>query len=314
MRILHWLRHANSGLVRTTLEIAKAEELNGHQVTVRQPSDGRILYGEDVRPDVHAVHSQIPQQCLFNGVPKFLWAHAEPLHSIGNGASMEAILDLAPKADAMICMRPEEQAIWQQFLRSYVVPKGIDLDVFKPAAEPPADKLPGSPSILYYENWRGERNPLYWLVAMAEVYQKLPEAKIHLFNCPDGEMGKLFFTMLQQNKWTAFTGSLCGPEEDVPRLISRADIVVSSVFPLYARSIEALGCGKPLICPGYGNPGSGLEAYPWTCRLDPGDMADTIVDCWEHHDKLDARLWAEEHHDVRETARQAVEIYERYIR
>lgn len=308
MKILHWLRQANSGLNRTTLEIAKAEEDLGHTVTIKQPADGVLLYGEDMDPDVHCVHSQLPAMHLYDNKPKFLWAHAEPGHAIANGVTFQAMLELAPKADAIICMRRDEQEYWSHLARTYVVTKGIDLDVFKPQEVPEEKKLAGRPAVLYYENWRGERNPLPWIVAMARVFRRLPEAKLHLYNCPDKDMGGLFLTAVNQCKWAPFVASLCGPEEDVSALINSADIVVSSIPFLYARSIEAFGCGKPLICPGYR-----LPSYPYQCEFDPVSMAQALADAWERRELWGARRWAEEHHDVCETARQAVAVYERYL-
>jgi len=58
--------------------------------------------------------------------------HGEPLSSVGNGVSMKAIIDLAPLCDAFICMRKDEWPIWSSIKRTFVVPKGIDLEVFKP--------------------------------------------------------------------------------------------------------------------------------------------------------------------------------------
>ena len=82
---------------------------------------------------------------------------------------------------------------------------------------------------------------------------------------------------------------------------------MSCLYPLYARGIEVLGAGKAFIGPGY-HP----DGYPWTCELQPESMAQAIIDCWEDYDRIDYRKWAEEHHDVAETVRQSVKIYERY--
>jgi len=83
---------------------------------------------------------------------------------------------------------------------------------------------------------------------------------------------------------------------------------VSCLYPLYARGIEAFGAGKAFIGPGYKEPD-----YPWQCELQPESMADAIIRCWEGYDKIDYRKWAEQHHDVDETVRQSIKIYERYL-
>lgn len=322
MNIAHYMRREKSGLAFTTLELVKAEEQLGHGVCLREPTDsegaaGAMLYGSNGwTPDVECVHSQMPLTSYGNRIPKFLWCHGEPLSSIGNGVSMKAIVDMAPKLDALIAMREEEYPIWSSIKRTYVVSKGIDLERFTPMETKPHDpkdvtsKLSGEPAVLYAEHWRGQRNPLYLCVAMERVWQKWPKARLHLFNCTDQKMHASFKALYQHNKWWTFIRSMTGPvpDDQVVALYNRADIVVSCLYPLYARSIEAFGCGKAFIGPGYKQSG-----YPWTCDLDPISMADAIIRCWENYDSVDYRKWAEDHHDVKETVRQSVAIYQRYL-
>ncbi len=322
MKIGHWMRKEKSGLAFTTLEIVKAEEKRGHEVFIREPTDkeglpGALLYGsEDLSCDVECVHSQMPLSSYFNNRPKFLWMHGEPLSSVGNGVSMKAIVDMAPKVDAFIAMRKEEYAVWNTIKRTYVVSKGIDLDRFTPMgvkphdAEDPTSKLSGEPAVLYAEHWRGQRNPLYLCVAMQQVWQKYPKARLHLFNCTDQKMYQTFQSLQKHNKWWSFLRTMSGPvaDSDVNALYSRADIVVSGLYPLYARSIEAFGAGKAFIGPGYTDP-----EYPWHCTLDPESMAQAITDCWENYDKINYRQWAEQKHDVMNTVAQCEAIYQRYL-
>lgn len=315
------MRREKSGLAFTTLELVKAEEQQGHRVCLREPTDkeglpGAVLYGTpDFVPDVEFIHSQMPLTSYHNRVPKLMYMHGEPLSSVGNGVSMKAIVDLAPKVDAFIAMRQEEAAIWQTIKRTYVVPKGIDLERFHPVDVPPHDdkndasKLAGEPAVLYCEHWRGSRNPLYWCVAMEQVYQKYPKARLHLYNVQDKKMYETFKSLIAANKWWPFIRTLNGPvaDKDVNLLYNRADIVVSGLYPLYARSIEAFGAGKAFIGPGYEDP-----QYPWHCALHPDSMAKAIIDCWEGYRTIDYRFWAEQKHDVHETVRQALAIAQRY--
>jgi glycosyltransferase involved in cell wall biosynthesis len=307
------MRRERSGLAFTTLEIVKAEEQQGHKVFVQEPS-GEILYGERFEPDVECIHSQLPVTSYYNRKPRFMWMHGEPLSSVGNGISMKAIVDLAPLCDAFIAMRQEEAAIWSSIKRTYVVPKGIDLERFKPIEVKPHDpkdpksKLSGSPSVLYAEHWRGQRNPLYLCVAMQEVFRKNPNARLHLYNCTDKKMYETFKALVSHSKWWTFIRTMNGPIEDVNHLYNQADIVVSNLFPLYARSIEAFGAGKAFIGPGYTDP-----EYPWHCELEPMSMAKAIEDCWADYGRIDYRAWGEKKHDVQETVRQAVAIYARFL-
>lgn len=322
MRIGHWMRKEKSGLAFTTLELVQAEEKRGHEVFLREPTDkdgmpGTKLYGTDsLDCDIECIHSQMPLTSYFSRQPKFLWMHGEPISSVGNGISMKAIVDMAPKVDAFIAMRTEEAEIWNSIKRTYVVPKGIDLTRFCPVEVKPHDekdptsKLSGEPAVLYCEHWRGQRNPLYLCVAMQKVWQKYPKARLHLFNCTDQKMYDTFRKLHQNNKWWTFLRTISGPvkDQDVNLLYNRADIIVSCLYPLYARSIEAFACGKAFIGPGYTDP-----EYPWHCELDPLSMADAITRCWEGYDKVNYRQWAERKHDVINTVAACEDIYKRYL-
>ena len=236
-----------------------------------------------------------------------MWMHGEPLSSVGNGISMKAIVDLAPVCDAFICMREDERLVWNSIKRTYLVPKGVDLDVYKPL-EGITEKLSGEPSVLYIENWRRSRNPLYLCVAMQEVHKKYPNARLHLYNCNDKKMKDTFNDLIVNNKWGTFVRSLKAGVEDVNLLYNRVDMVVSYLYPLYARGIETFGAGKAFIGPGYRE-----HDYPFTCELDPMSMANAIIECWENYDKIDYRQWAEDHHDVRTTVSESIRVYERYL-
>jgi glycosyltransferase involved in cell wall biosynthesis len=307
MNILHWMKKENSGLARSTLEIAKYEEKQGHSVCIKQPSEDMPIWGVDKEMQLHSIHSQLHPKAYHDSRPKIMWMHGEPLSSVGNGISMKAIVDLAPLCDAFICMRKEEYPIWNTIKRTYVVPKGIDLEVYKPLPGP-MERLSGEPAVLYVENWRGQRNPLYVCVAMQIVHEKYPNARLHLYNCQDKRMMDTFQALIKNNKWWTFIRSIQGAVEDVNKLYNQVDMVVSGLYPLYARGIEAFGAGKAFIGPGYKD-----ADYPFHCELDPQSMADAIIKCWENYKQVDYRKWAETRHDVNETVRQSVEVYNRYL-
>lgn len=307
MNIMHYVKKENSGLFRSTLELATYEQKQGHGVMLKEPSSEAPLYGRMDDWNVDVVHSQMPISQYHNDKPRFMWMHGEPLSSVGNGVSMKAIVDLAPAMDAFICMRKEEQIVWNSIKRTYYVPKGIDLEMYKPL-DGITERLSGEPAVLYIENWRGQRNPLYLCVAMQEVYKKYPKARLHLYNVQDPKMRETFKALIDNNKWSTFIRSLQGPEKDVNMLYNRVDMVVSCLYPLYARGIEAFGAGKAFLGAGY------KECdYPWQFELQPESMAKAIIDCWENYGKIDYRKWAQDHHDVAESVRQSVAVYERYL-
>lgn len=307
MNLMHYVKKESSGLFRSTLELAVYEEKQGHKVELKEPSSEAPLYGRLTDWDVDVIHSQMPITQYHNGKPRFMWMHGEPLSSVGNGVSMRAIVDLAPMIDAFICMRREEWIVWNSIKKTYHVPKGIDLEMYKPL-DGITERLSGEPAVLYIENWRGQRNPLYLCVAMQEVWKKYPKARLHLYNCQDQRMMDTFRALIDHNKWSTFIRTLKGPEKDVNTLYNRVDMVVSCLYPLYARGIEAFGAGKAFLGAGY------RECdYPWTMELQPESMAKAIIDCWENYDKIDYRKWAADHHDVAESVKQSVDIYGRYL-
>lgn len=305
MRIRHHMRRERSGLAFSTLELAKYEERQGHEVCIQEPT-GPVIHGTDQKPDIHLIHSQIAPSTYFDGIPKGLLTHGEPLSSVGNGVSMKAIVDLASLCDFFICMRRDEWAIWNSIKRTYVVPKCVDLEVFKPIEV--TEKLSGEPAVLYAEHWRGSRNPLYLCAAMEKVWQKYPKARLHLYNCTDKKMFETFSELIRHNKWGMFVRTLKGPENDVNLLYNKCDIAVSCLFPLFARILEPLAAGKAILCPGYRENG-----YPWVCQLQVESMANAIISIWENYDKINYRKWAEDFHSPDETVRQCVNIYSRYI-
>lgn len=315
MKLRHHMRKEKSGLAFTTLELVKAEESQGHGVELCQP-DRTVLYGGVDVPDVHLIHSQIHPSTYHDRIPKVMWCHGEPLSSVGNGVSMKAIVDLAPICEAFICMRKEEWSSWNSIKRTYVVPKGIDLERFHPvdvtAHDPkdPTSKLSGDPAVLYCEHWRGQRNPLFPLLAMERVSRVLPNARLHLYNVTDKRMYETFSSLIAHAKWHTFVRSLMGPvkDEEVNLLYNRADLVVSGLFPLYARGVEAFGAGKPFIGAGYTDP-----EYDFRCEFTPESMADAIIRAHEAKGQFNARAWAEKKHDVNETVRQSLDVYRRYL-
>ena len=201
MNITKFMRRENSGLTRTTLEHAKYEALLGHNVVVREPQ-GKLLWGREADTDIYTIHSQCDVTTYHDGKPKILLCHGEPLSSVGNGMSMRAVVDMASLMECLICMRRGELSIWNLIRKTHYVPKGVDLEVFRPI--PGVEKFEGEPSVLYYENIRGSRNPLYIVAAMAQVRQKLPPARLHLINVDDLKMRDTFNVWAKHSKlWTS---------------------------------------------------------------------------------------------------------------
>jgi glycosyltransferase involved in cell wall biosynthesis len=307
MKILKWMRREQSGLERTTLEHAKYEARLGHEVAIREPQ-GQLLWGQDFEPDIETVHSQLAPTSYHNSAIKCMVMHGEPLSSVGNGVSMKAIIDLAPMMDFFVAMRREELEIWNTIKRTYYIPKGIDTEVFCPIEG--VERLEGEPAVLIYENPRGARNGLYPLIAMKLVWKVLPKARFHYFNLQDKKMVETFSALVKNCKLWPFVRTLAGPvkQQEVPQLLNRCDIVVSGLFPLYARSLEAFGCGKAFISAGYKE-----HHYPWACDFSPESMAEAIIACWDDYNKINYRAWALKYHNEEESSKERCALYAKYL-
>jgi glycosyltransferase involved in cell wall biosynthesis len=306
LKIVHWLKKENSGLFRTTFELAVNEEKLGHEVSLRTIAERQTFYGfqgDDF--DLHCIHSQLPPIFWKDSRPKMLFLHGEPDYGMLHKISTSAIMDLAPVVDAFIAFNEKEAALWNSFKRTYVIPKGIDLDSYRPAAV--AKKLAGDPAVLYAEHWRGFRHPFHTLVALEIATRSLKNLRFYPFGCPEEEK-PFWLRLIRQNKYSFFTPGIFKQQKNMPGLLNMADIVVSPVFPSYGRvSLEALACNKPVVAYKT-NPHATYKCEPY----DPADMAAKVVQCWTEKPN-GQRKYAEEHLSAKSMAEGALAIYRRFL-
>lgn len=306
MKILHWVKKENSGLLRTVVELAKYEERAGHTIQLRSPDKNIMLYGKPEEDfDIHCIHSQINPKYYKDGKPKMLFLHGEPDYGMLIKISTQAIMDLAPIVDTFIAFNKDEANIWNSFKRTRVITKGIDLESYKPVNN--GKRLTGNPAVVYAEHWRGFRHPMHSFVAMDDVVRKLPKAKFYAFGCPEKE--KPFWNrLIKHNHYTVFTPGIFGRVKNQTALLSMADIVVSPVFPSYGRvSLEAKACNKPVVAYNT-NPHADFRCEPYN----PQSMADAILKCWETKPN-GQRKYVEENCNIKTTADEAIKIYKEYV-
>jgi len=306
MRILHWVKKESSGLFRTTMEIGKYEERLGHVVSLRTPAENETFYGpKDDDFDIHCVHSQINPHYYKDGKPKLLFLHGEPDYGMMTKISTNAIMDLVPLTDAFVSFHEAEARIWNSFKRTYFVPKGVDLETYKPKKI--GKKLVGSPAILYAEHWRVFRHPLHVFIALEKVKLKLPKMRFYPFGCPPTEK-EFWMRILKQNKYTGFCPGIFQRQNNQVDLLNLADIVVSPVYPSYGRvGIEALACNKPVVAYKT-NPHATYKVEPY----DIDDMADKILRCWEEKPNSQ-RSYAEKNCSAERMVEGLIEIYRRFL-
>ena len=306
MKILHWVKQEESGLYNTVLELAKYEERLGHHISLRAPKDNKTFLGfADDDFDIHAVHSQINPHYYKDSKPKVLFLHGEPDYGMLYKVSTQAIMDLTPLMDGFIAFNKDEARIWNSFKRTYLIPKGIDLEIYKP--QDLGKKLKGKPAILYCEHWRTFRHPMHVLIAMEEVKKKIPTAMFYPFGCPDSEQ-PFWLNLIKRNRYTHFCPGVFKRQKNLNNLINLADIVVSPVFPSYGRvSLEAKACNKPVVAYKT-NPHADYKCEPY----DPDDMAAKIIQCYEEK-PTGQRKYAEENLNAEDMAKAAIEIYRRFL-
>lgn len=306
MKILHWVRKENSGLFRTAFELASGEEKLGHEVSIRTPKEESHIYGfRDDEYDVHCVHSQLPTKYYKDGKPKVLFLHGEPDYGVLHKVSTSAIMDLVPIVDAFVAFNQDEADIWNSFKRTYVIPKGIDLESYRPMQL--GKKLTGSPAIVYAEHWRGFRHPFHTLIALEKVWEKIPTMKFYPFGCPKEEK-EFWLRMIRQNRYDHFCVGVFQPQMNMAQVLNLADMVVSPVFPSYGRvSLEALACNKPVVAYKT-NPHATYKCEPYS----PSSMAEAIIKCWEEKPN-GQRTYAEENLSSVLMAENAVDVYRRFI-
>jgi len=307
MKIIHWLKEENSGLFRTTAELTAEEIKQGHAVSLRNPFTAKTFFGfADDDFDIHCVHSQIHPHYHKDNKPKVLFLHGEPDYGMLHKISVNAIMTLAPIMDAFIAFNEQEATIWNSFKRTVIVPKGVNLEMYRPIDT--KKKLQGQPAILYAEHWRSFRHPLHVFIAMERVMKKLPKAKFYPFGCPK-EDKDFWMKLIKQNQYTYFTKGVFQPQTNMPGLLNLADIVVSPVFPSYGRvSLEALACDKPVVAYKT-NPHATYVCEPYN----PDDMAEKIIQCYEEK-PTGMREYAEKNLSITQMAERAIEIYRKLCR
>jgi glycosyltransferase involved in cell wall biosynthesis len=306
LKILHWLKKEDSGLFRTTAELAKYEERLGHIVALRAPKDNETFYGfRDDDFDIHCIHSQINPHYYKDGKPKIMFLHGEPDYGMLHKVSTNAIMDLMPRIDAFIALNDQEARIWSSFMRTYTITKGVDLEIYKPKKVD--KKLKGQPAILYCEHWRTFRHPMHTLVALDKVRLKLPGMRFYPFGCPEGEK-EFWLRLIKNNHYTTFTPGIFQRQTDMSGLINMCDMLISPVFPSYGRvSLEAMACNKPVVAYKT-NHHADYKCEPY----DPDDMAEKVLQCWEEKPN-DQRKYMEQNCSMEKMAKEAVDIYRRFL-
>jgi glycosyltransferase involved in cell wall biosynthesis len=299
-------------------ELAKYEEKLGHSVALRDPGKNETFYGfDDDDFDIHAIHHQIYPFYFKDRKPKILFFHGNPEYMMRVGGSTTVLMELLDLADACLVYIPEQEPVWNSFHRMYAIPKGIDLEVYKPKKV--KKKLIGDPVIVYAENWLSNQNPLPVFVALEKVFIQYPEMRFHPLGCTS-KLTELWMHVIRRNKYHFFTPKLYEFRQtdfsdgalfksSMVDIYNMADMVISPTFPSYGRvSLEALACDKPTITYECNPHGTYKSKY-----YDVDDMAEKIIQCIEEKPKKKMREYAEKNLDLNRSAEETIKLYQRFL-
>ena len=226
------------------------------------------------------------------------------------------------RCDATIVTSKRQELLWSPYDHSgdkiHRVDKGIDLEWWRKTFV--KQELPGEPSVLYGEIWRGIKHPFHILFAVNEIYKRNPKVKLNAWGC---NIKKPFWQKLfEESNFDNFLGPR-GIKDivDYPEhYYSRGDVLANPVIYGDVTRVgqEALACGCPNVAWDT-DPFGDTHAYATAKAFDISDFAAKIEEIYE--DLLDdgeavhkkAREIAETHFDINVEAKQVVEILRKTV-
>lgn len=355
LRICHWNlwgpRH--SGMYETVRELIAAENqiegvLAGMCVvpteTATQREKNAHLQGGFVDPlhpemrtqswgwaykraDIHVIHYSFDLR-LGRLKPKVFMAHGTPEAVIESAVrnpankNMLAGAQWIDKFEATIVTSSRAKQFWEVFDSSgkkvHQVNKGIDLEWWQRSGT--ITDLPGKPSVLYGEVWRGIKHPTLLFYAVNEIYKRNKEVQLNAWSM--GTARKFWEQFIMQAGFQDLIGrGRIYEVQDYPEhLYSRGDVLVSPVSAgdLSRVAQEAMACGCPVVSWDTDPWG---ENYPYKTvkSFDIMDMASKIEETYE--EILDdpegvrkkCRAIAEKYFDINEEAKSIVDILRKVV-
>lgn len=151
--------------------------------------------------------------------------------------------------------------------RTVVIPNGVDVDRFRPGADPTTDDL-----VLFVGRLVAQKGVDWLMKAFAVVATRLPEARLLLVG--DGDQ-RLYVLRLARHLGISGRVTLAGWKtgDELVRAYQRASVVVvpSWYEPFGIVALEAMACGRAVVCSRTGGLGDlvvdGLNGF----TVEPGD-------------------------------------------
>lgn len=193
----------------------------------------------------------------------------------------------------------------------YVIPNGIDLELFKQIKKTDKNK---KTELLFVGRFHPEKNLLNLLKAMKDV----PDIKLKIIG--SGQQEKDLITL--KSKYDLDVEIMSNvPNFELPNIYTTADIYIQpSLYEGNPKTIlEAMSCGLPVIATnvsGINDVISHLE-NGFLCGIYPKSIKNAILEL-KNNDSLkikigsNARKYTEKEYDLNECIKKEIELYERY--
>ena len=245
--------------------------------------------------------------------------HGMPIHCIHvemfeGRSAMETSINLAKMSDHAVCWDRQSLEFWKCFTPNVeYVERGCDLEFWTPGEKPESRFRP---IITYLEVQRPVKLPLTFLFAMKYAQKKsgMRDLRFH-FGGVESRRQIMWMQVINKLDLDAVLGEYIIGMHTEPWLYYRSsDLMVSPCHGgLLSRvGVEALASGCPVVM----LEGSKEKKATIKCKDTPLSMAKAIEKVWKRVQKdpdkvkAEARAIAEEHYDVKDTARRFIEIAE----
>lgn len=258
------------------------------------------------------VFYQLPHKVyLIHGMPQFSFIK----QMLTTESSMDASIGLIRECDVSVCWSNFEAEYWRTMYPEkpiHVANHGIDLQYWCPAE--PKTKFKWHPTVVHADVTRIVKLPFTLLFATKLAQKKIPLLKLNLLSIDPKQQTMWMMMIAKLNLELIVENMVVGLIDDPRDIFRAADIFVSSSqHGLMSRvSIEALACGTPVIV----YEGQKDSYSSMKCRESPKNLSGAMVRLWNkmkddpEKTREEARKTAEEHYDVKETAKQFIRIAE----
>lgn len=338
MRVAHFCGGSTyrSGMTMTVHDINKAQLKMGIDSGIVYTHDfikGSFENGGDTfegvcskplswakKADVIVMSSTIPLETWDWGIPIVFINHGMPQGSI----LMEIEQNDSVYSTALNCLNnpliKKTVTFWREHLRTFkkytdnivYVPHGIELERYNWPCEP--FHTEGNPNVIIASMWRYIKNPYNHIVAMSELKENgMPGIKLNCLGFGNRN-SRSWRTFLHPFLKSGLIGEFGAMTPNLPLYFKGGDFCVEPVTGGSRILKEAMICGLPVLA------NEGCEWTDYTCNPDDYDSINAAVErLWSHlqndREKVKQKTYqiAKDNFDVRETARQLVEIYKEVI-